>query len=87
MARSLLRPAAQPAAVGADALGGVMKVICAWCGKVLRRRWPYDSDKISHGICGGCAGELKYSDEDLSLEVAASQEIRKEFRRIKQDES
>lgn len=43
-----------------------MKVICAWCGKVLRSRWPYDSDKISHGICGGCAGELKRADEDVS---------------------
>jgi phage FluMu protein Com len=32
-----------------------MKVVCAWCGKVLQE----GSEPISHGICPECKEEMK----------------------------
>jgi len=33
-----------------------MKVICAWCGKVLQDGDP--KEPISHGICSKCAKDV-----------------------------
>ena len=32
-----------------------MRVICAWCGKVIKKG---DGDVVSHGICAACAEQV-----------------------------
>lgn len=34
----------------------VPRVVCAWCGKVMRDA-PGESALVSHGICAGCLGD------------------------------
>lgn len=34
-----------------------MKVQCAWCGKDMGEKPPYDDPAISHGICEQCRRE------------------------------
>ena len=33
---------------------GEMVVMCAWCGKVLRRETVFGKSVVSHGICSEC---------------------------------
>jgi len=42
-----------------------MRRICAWCGKNLKEKWPYDDDSITHTICEECAAR---EEEDLIKE-------------------
>lgn len=35
-----------------------MKVICAWCGRGIGEKWPYNDNSISHGMCRECAKEI-----------------------------
>ena len=37
--------------------GGKVTVVCAWCGAGQEKVRP--GDRVSHGICGGCAKRLK----------------------------
>lgn len=35
-----------------------MKVICAWCGKVIQEGEPDKDGKVSHGACKECAEKI-----------------------------
>ena len=39
-----------------------MKIICAWCGKHLGEKPPYDDDSVTHGICAECARKAEEDD-------------------------
>ena len=39
-----------------EGIGGVMKLVCAWCGKTIRE--GRDDGIVSHGICKDCAREM-----------------------------
>jgi DNA-directed RNA polymerase subunit RPC12/RpoP len=36
-----------------------MIVICAWCGKKLGEKPPYDDKRVTHGICAKCAKKME----------------------------
>lgn len=31
-----------------------MTAVCAWCGRVLGIRPPFDDERLTHGICAEC---------------------------------
>jgi hypothetical protein len=37
--------------------GGMVKVVCAWCGAGQEKVRP--GDRVSHGICDGCAERVR----------------------------
>jgi len=41
-----------------------MKIICAWCNKILGEKEPYGSGRVSHGICEDCRRKI-----DKEIEV------------------
>ncbi|MCW8137282.1 MAG: hypothetical protein KIT58_00045 [Planctomycetota bacterium] len=49
------RSAAVEELVATAAFGGELKVVCAWCGAHLRGPREAPPDRVSHGICEGCA--------------------------------
>lgn len=38
-----------------------MKVICAWCGKIIKKGKP--GDIVSHGMCEKCKKEFGKNDK------------------------
>lgn len=57
-----------------------VKVICAWCGKVLKK----GGGKVSHGICTACAkrvvreGREAQYEEDMKIEAQIDAELDKQ---------
>jgi hypothetical protein len=43
-----------------------LKVVCAWCGKLIKEKKPLDNKSITHSICRECSRKLK--DEIKGLE-------------------
>jgi len=31
-----------------------MEVVCAWCGKKLGEKPPYEDKEVTHGMCQNC---------------------------------
>jgi uncharacterized CHY-type Zn-finger protein len=55
--------------------GKKMKVVCAWCGKSLGEKEPYDSEETSHGMCDDC--QLTFNEkieEDIPLQEKRQEE-------------
>lgn len=52
-----------------------MKIICAWDGKEMGEKPPYENKSITHGICAECLAKMQkevdeyYSQHDLKKEV------------------
>lgn len=34
-----------------------MKVVCAWCGKDMGEKEPFDDESTTHGMCPECYEE------------------------------
>ena len=35
-----------------------MRIVCAWCGRPMGEKWPYDDQGETHTICPEC--QAKY---------------------------
>jgi hypothetical protein len=35
-----------------------MKIVCAWCGKPMGEKPPYEDESITHSICPECYEEV-----------------------------
>ena len=41
-----------------------MKIVCAWCGKKLGEKEPYDDKSVTHGICQKCKAKMEAEEEE-----------------------
>jgi len=53
-----------------------LKIVCAWCGKDMGEKPPYEDESITHTICPDC---LKKQFPDISQEKSASPLIIEQF--------
>lgn len=56
-------PASEP--VGAPARG-LPSIVCAWCGRTMRRGDDPSLVLVSHGLCRLCARELSHEAESVA---------------------
>ena len=45
-----------------------MRVVCAWCGAVMREACVHSAGEVSHGMCFGCRIEMF---QEYPVELAA----------------
>lgn len=42
-----------------------MIVMCSWCNKFIKYKWPYSDKRVTHSMCDKCA---KQAIKDLNKE-------------------
>ena len=44
-----------------------MIIKCAWCGKYLGEKEPYDDKSVTHGICQKCKAKMEAEEDEDDL--------------------